>query len=420
MRLRTIAVSLALLVVGLGGVVVAVTAQATGTVAGIAKDALGRPLSGVQLRLEATDGRVAGRTTTDAQGRFTFTGVAPGTYAIVGERSGFDTATSVVTVSAAGASVTADLTLASKEALDVKVAAKRLEEARLSIQPRIGASTYEITSETIQNQPAAENNPLSQILLQAPGVSQDSFNQIRIRNEHANVQYRINGVALPEGVSIFGQSLSPRFASSIELITGALPAQYGLRTAGIFDIQTKTGALDPGGYVGMYGGSFGWIQPSAEYRGSVGRFNYFVSGDYLQNNIGLSPATPNGPIHDKTTQGHGFGYFEYILDSTTRLSAIAGTFVGHFQIPNRPGQNASFVANGIDEFNSLNLNETQREQNHYLVLSYLKAEKDLSVQLSTFARYTKLEFRPDPVGDLLFNGIAQRADRSNVATGLQA
>src|SRR5262249_34804385 len=41
-------------------------------------------------------------------------------------------------------------------------------------------------------------------------------------------------------------------------------------------------------------------------------------------------------------------------------------------------------------------------------------------QLSTFARYTKLEFRPDPLGDLLFNGIAQRADRSNVATGLQA
>ena len=420
MRLRTIALILALLVVGLGTVVVEVTAQAAGTVGGVAKDALGRPLSGVQLRLEATDGRVVARTTADAQGRFTFTGVAPGTYAVVGERSGFDTATSVVTVPAAGGAVAADLTLASKEALDVKVAAKRLEEARLSIQPRIGASTYEITSETIQNQPAAENNPLSQILLQAPGVSQDSFNQIRIRNEHANIQYRINGVALPEGVSVFGQSLSPRFASSIELITGALPAQYGLRTAGIFDIQTKTGSLDPGGYVGMYGGSFGWIQPSAEYRGSVGRFNYFVSGDYLQNNIGLSPATPNGPIHDKTQQGHGFGYFEYILDSTTRLSAIAGTFVGHFQIPNRPGQDASFVVNGIDEFDSLKLNQTQREQNHYLVLSYLKAEKDLTFQLSTFARYSKLEFRPDPLGDVLFNGIASRADRSNVAAGIQA
>src|SRR5207237_8574158 len=44
----------------------------------------------------------------------------------------------------------------------------------------------------------------------------------------------------------------------------ALPisAQYGFRTAGIIDIQTKTGTIDPGGSVSMYGGSHGWIQPS--------------------------------------------------------------------------------------------------------------------------------------------------------------
>ena len=418
MHIRTIVVCLALLVFGFGSLV-KVAAQATGTVAGVAKDALGRPLPGVQLRLEATDGRVVGRTMGDDQGRFTFTGVAPGTYAVVGERSGFDAATSIVTVGPAG-TATADLTLASKEALDVKVAAKSLEEARMSIQPRIGASTYEITTQAIENQPAAENNPLSQILLQTPGVSQDSFNQIRIRNEHANIQYRINGVALPEGVSVFGQSLSPRFASTIELMTGALPAQYGLRTAGVFDIQTKNGSLDPGGYIGMYGGSNAWLQPSAEARGAVGRFNYFVTGDYLENDIGLSPATPNDPIHDRTRQGHGFGYFEYILDPTSKLSAIVGTFVGHFQIPNRPGQVPAFTANGISDFDSLGLNQTQREQNHSLVLSYLKAEKDLTFQLSTFARYTALNFRPDPLGDLLFNGIAQKADRSNIATGLQA
>jgi outer membrane receptor for ferrienterochelin and colicin len=35
----------------------------------------------------------------------------------------------------------------------------------------------------------------------------------------------------------------------VALITGALPAQYGLRTAGIIDIQTKTGTLSPGGSV---------------------------------------------------------------------------------------------------------------------------------------------------------------------------
>ena len=66
------------------------------------------------------------------------------------------------------------------------------------------------------------------MLLQAPGVAQDSFGQIHVRGDHANLQYRINGVQLPEG-SVFGQALAARFADTMSLITGALPAQYGFR-----------------------------------------------------------------------------------------------------------------------------------------------------------------------------------------------
>jgi outer membrane receptor protein involved in Fe transport len=395
------------------------TSQVTGTV----KDALGRPLSGAQVRLETSDGKVAARTTADEQGNFSFANVVPGTYVVAGEKDGFEPATSVVTVPETGAA-SADLALASKQALDLAVAAKRLEEARISIQPRIGASTYEITKETIQNLPGGDNQSLSQVLLQAPGVAQDTTSQggIHIRNEHANLQYRINGVALPEGVSLFGQSggLSPRLANSVELITGALPAEFGLRTAGIVDVQTKSGAFDPGGYVGLYGGSHSWIQPSAEYRGSLGRFNYYLSGDFLHNNIGITQATRDTPIHDETRQGHGFAYLEYILDATSKVSAILGSFVGHFQIPNSEGTTPSFTVNGIADFDSTKVNETQLEQNYYAVLSYLKAEKDLTYQIALFTRYSDLHFHPDPLADLLFNGIAQDFHRSSIATGLQA
>jgi hypothetical protein len=398
-------------------------APPAGTVAGIAKDALERPLAGAQMRLESADGQVVGRTTSDDQGRYEFTGVAPGAYAVVGEKEGFETATSIVTVSE-GAGASAALTLASKQPLDVAVVAKRLEEARMTIQPRIGASTYDITSQAVQNQPGGQNNSLSQVLLQAPGVTQDSSNQgqIHVRNEHANVQFRINGVILPEGVTVFGPGggLSPRFASKVDLITGALPAEYGLRTSGIIDIQTKSGAFEPGGYVGMYGGSFGWLQPSFEWGGSEGRVNYYGTGSYLQNKIGISPATPDDPIHDETRQGFGFGYLEYILSPTSKLSAIFGTFVGHFQIPNAPGATPEFTVNGITDFDSTNVNETQLEQNYYAVLSYLKAEQNFTLRLSTFVRYANVRFHPDPLADLLFNGISQQYFRSNTAGGLQA
>ena len=277
------------------------------------------------------------------------------------------------------------------------------------------------TRQAIEDQPGGSNIPLNQTLLQAPDVSQDSFGQIHLRNDHANIQYRINGVILPEGISFFGQSLSSRFANSIELITGSLPAQYGLVTTGIVDIQTKSGAFQPGGSVGFYGGSHGWMEPSSEYAGSAGNFNYYVTGDLLENGIGIeNPTSSNDPIHDQTRQGHGFAYLEDIIDPTSKISLILGAYQGSFQIPDSPGQTPAFQYLNQTSFNSPYLNETQQESNDYAALSYLKTEDNYSFQISAFTRYSRLAYSPDPVGDLMFYGLAQNALRTDVAEGLQA
>ena len=54
---------------------------------------------------------------------------------------------------------------------------------------------------------------------------------------------------------MFGQALETRFAHSLSLITGALPAQYGFRHSAVVDITTKSGTTDPGGQITIYGGS---------------------------------------------------------------------------------------------------------------------------------------------------------------------
>ena len=188
-----------------------------------------------------------------------------------------------------------------------------------------------------------------------PGVAQDSFGQIHVRGEHANVQFRINGVQLPEGLSVFGQALETRFANSISLLTGALPAQYGFQTAGVLDIQTKTGLTNPGFALSMYGGSFNWLQPSFEYGGHEGPVDWFLTGDYLGNDRGIeNPAATFNAIHDATQQFHGFSYMSGIIDPDTRVSLIGGAFDGRFQIPNNPGQIPSLGLNvlGMTSFNS--------------------------------------------------------------------
>ena len=312
---------------------------------------------------------------------------------------------------------------------EVVVIAQRLNEARNGIQTQTGASTYTINEAAIGAEPGGDNQLLNQVIMQAPDVAQDSFGQFHVRGEHNGLQYRLNGIILPEGISVFGQSLDPRLISSLTLVTGALPAEYGLRTAGIIDLKTKSGVIDPGGAVSIYGGSHGTVEPSFNYGGSAGSLNYFVSGDFLRNDLGIeSPDGSSNPIHDHTKQYHGFGYFEYILDEANRLSAVLSTSTGNFQIPNRAGltpgltnaDGTPLVVDGQTTYPSAALNENQREINHFAVLSWQHSQGAFDVQTSATARYSSLSFTPDPLGDLLFTGIAQDAYKQNVAYALQS
>ncbi len=306
--------------------------------------------------------------------------------------------------------------------MDIDVISKRLDVARQQIQPSLGATTYTFTPEALENIPQGENAPLNQVLLQAPGVAQDSFGQIHLRGEHANVQYRLNGVELPEGLSVFGQTIENRFAQSLSLITGALPAQYGFQTAGVVDIQTKTGTSNPGLVTEMYGGSWNWLEPSVDYGGQTGPVNYFITLDGVHDERGIeNPTASYNAIHDTTDQFHGLAYVSGIIDPDTRISLILGGFDGSFQIPNNPGQSTlGLNVNGTTTFNSTNLNENQTEATGFAVLSLQKHIDTIDLQVSLFNRTSTLHFTPDWVGDLLFNGIAQQASRQDVATGVQA
>src|ERR1043165_5642605 len=205
----------------------------------------------------------------------------------------------------AGIALVARPTQAQESTESVTVTAEKLAAARNGIQTQTGASTYTITSKEIQAQPGGDNAQLNSVILQMPGVAQDSFGQLHVRGEHNALQYRLNGIILPEGISVFGQALDPRLAGSVSLITGALPAEYGLITGGIVDIQTKTGLFQPGGQIGLYGGSHNELEPSFDYGGSTGSLNYFVSGDFLTNTLGIeSPDGSSNPLHDRTVQYH--------------------------------------------------------------------------------------------------------------------
>ncbi len=389
-------------------------------ISGTVKDALGRPIPGANLTLQTQKGAVVARIKSGSDGTFAFHDVAPGAYAVLADETSFKPATKIVIVAARGAPPVALVMQASRE-LSMAVVATRLNQARNGLSPETGGSVYRFSEKAIEQLPQGANTSLNQVILQAPGVAQDSFGQLHVRGDHANIQYRINGVQLPEGITGFGQVLSPRFAHSISLLTGVLPAEFGLRTAGIIDIKTKDGLLDNVADVDFYGGQRGTTQPSFEYGGSKGNFSYFVTGQYLGTDRGVEPPTP-GPtaIHDTSNQGSGFGYFSYFLNPTTRLSLISGTAINHFQIPANPNQPQVFLLAGVPVYPSAKVRENQSEQNYFNVLALQGVVgSNFDYQLAPFSRYSTVTFNPDHVGDLIYNGAASRVFRSDWGNGFQ-
>ncbi len=310
-----------------------------------------------------------------------------------------------------------DLTLPS-----VDVVSQKLDQARSQIEPSLGATAYQFSRGAIDTLPQGDNSPLNDTLLQAPGVAQDSFGQIHVRGDHNEVQFRLDGVQLPEGLAVFGQSLETRFAHSLSLITGSLPAQYGFDTAAVVDITTKSGRTDPGGEISIYGGARDYFQPSISYGGSSGAVDYFYTGDFLHDRVGIeNPTGSFNPIHDLSNQTHGLFHASGIIDDTTRISFLAGYSNEFFELPNNPGQTPSLglADNGNTDFNSSTLTEHQREITDFGILSLQKQVGALDVQTSVFNRYSSLYYTPDPIGDLLFDGVSQTAARSIVSTGEQ-
>jgi len=296
-----------------------------------------------------------------------------------------------------------------------------LDRARDQLSPEIGASQYVFERQTIEQLPLGDATPLNQILLQAPGVVQDSYGQLHVRGDHADLQYRINGIIIPESISGFGQALYARVVERMQLLTGALPAQYGYRTAGVVEITTRPAPDTSGGSIGLTAGSFGTFNPEFSAYGNQDRWTWFVTGNFLESDAGIeNPTASRDPIHDHTDQAKGFGYVSYTINEDARVSFMAGVTNNRFEIPNNPDQQPVYTLDGVDSFDSAKLDERQHEITRFGVVALQGRFGETNYQMSLGQRYTSVNYQPDPIGDLIFNGVAGTIDRSNRANTLQA
>ncbi|MGB6604197.1 MAG: TonB-dependent receptor [Steroidobacteraceae bacterium] len=290
-----------------------------------------------------------------------------------------------------------------------------------------GANDYATSGSDIAASPQGKTAPLTDVLAQMPGVAIDQNQQIHIRNtEGPQFQYQINGVLIPLDINTnppFLSMINPMFIKRLDLLDGVLPSRYSYATGGVVNIQTRDGCDDPTlAEASLRAGQRDTLEPSFEYSGCDAGLGTYVSGLYQQSNTAFSSATPAPtPIHDFTHQGQLFGFFSYPLTPSDTLSLMVSGAESHNQLPNVPGLVPEYTLAGVPmPPSSADINSLLNFSDALAVLS-LSGTLDggVAYQLASSWHTISQRFEPDPVGELIYQGVASTATHDDHDTTLE-
>jgi len=284
------------------------------------------------------------------------------------------------------------------------------------IQTKASSETYSVSRKEIDILPRGNNNELHDVLLTIPGAAYGSLKQLHIRQDHANLQLRIDGVPIPETVSAtFSDVISPRAWERADIVLGGMEANVGNKTAALIDITTKSGTKPGFGSVQMFGGSNKTINPSFEYGGTIGeKFRYYFLNSHTATNRGIEPPTVGHSIfHGQSERNQTMFRGDYQLDNNNNFTFLFLNSIAKYQIPTQPGQQVDpsgvllpLLQNSRPGFNpvpSEMIDENQKENNQY---GHLVWRRDINTRnffsLAGYFRHTRATFRTDPFNVLAY------------------
>lgn len=298
------------------------------------------------------------------------------------------------------------------------------------IQTKASSETYSLGRKEIDILPRGNNNTMADVLLTIPSVAYGALGQMHIRQDHANQQFRIDGVPIPEGVSsTFTDVISPRMWERADIILGGMEAQYGNKTAVLVDITSKSGTHPSFGSAQIFGGSNRTVNPSFEYGGTIGeKFRYYALNSYTATNRGIEPPTLGHSVfHDQSERNQTYLRGDYQHDNHNSLSWVFINAVAKYQIPTIPGlglngdvlpllraQDPTF-----SPVPSQAVDQNQKENSQY---THLVWRHDINpsnfFQLAGFLRNSYANFSTDPLNALAYTPDQQTANQKRKAYSL--
>ena len=289
------------------------------------------------------------------------------------------------------------------------------------IQYKSSSETYSVSRKDIESLPRGNNNDVYDVMLTVPSVAYGALKQTHIRQDHANQQFRIDGIPIPETVSgAFADIVPPRAWERADIILGGMEAQYGNKTALVLDITSKSGTKPGFGSLQVFGGSNETVNPSFEYGGTIGeKVRFYVLNSYVTTNRGIEPPTLGKTNnHNQSEKNNTYLRGDYQHDNRNNLSWIFLNSTAKYQIPTIPNLAANpdvlALLPGFSPNASQSVNQFQKEDNQYSHLVW-RHDVNASSYVSTgfYFRRGVADFQTDPLNALAYADDINRAQTAN-------
>jgi hypothetical protein len=324
------------------------------------------------------DGRPVDEHVSDSAGHFEFEQVPFGTYR-------------VRTSDATGRVAEEIVRVVSGDVVRVALLLRPVAEEQVIVQGRrpaapppsnTSSSSSTLEHEQINELPRGDTQSVNEILSTQPGFVYDALGNLFARGNHANIQYQLDGIPLPDSVSgLFGGFLSPKLIDNMEVLTGGLPVEYGERLASVVNLNSRKPPEEGEGQIELQGGSFDTANPSLFYGKRIGAWSVLAGGSYRTTSRALDPAVPNLVQHSGGDEERAFLRLDYDASDATHVSML-GAFAHNFyripidtsvsaldpSLPNG-GRNPDQYGNAPAPYFPPDTNQTENERDAFALLS---------------------------------------------------
>lgn len=312
---------------------VAVSQSNSGSIDGTVKDQSGAAVSGAAVEISYPVSGYSRTTKTGSEGEFRFSNIPFNRYHLAVSAAGFASYTEDVDVrSAVPASVVITMKILSAEtSVQVEASGNDLTEMDPNFHTDVDRNIFDKLP--LESQSSSVS---SLVTLATPGVVADSNGLFHGLGDHAENSFSVDGQPITDQQSkVFSNQIPVDSIQSLEVMSGAPPAEFGDKTSLVIKVTTRSGlgvTRPTGSVFGSYG-SFGSV--TGGFNTAIGgqKWGNFISASGLNTGRFLDP--PEFQIlHAKGNEENLFDRVDFQLRSADTIHLNLGFIRSWFQTPN--------------------------------------------------------------------------------------